>query len=93
MLQFDLVIWDFNMITAEKLKILCSFDAINLTHLIQISGYKKDKFRSAKFLGLTNGNQFCYEVGYIDTHGDGSLEKTKVFLDYNFDLDQVSASY
>jgi hypothetical protein len=78
------------MITADKLKLLTNFPAFMLTTLIQQSGYKKDKFNTAKFLGITNGGQFCYSVTYVE---DGEECNTKVFLNYDSVADAVSADY
>jgi hypothetical protein len=61
-----------------------------LTTLIQQAGYKKDKFNTAKFLGITNGGQFCYSVTYVE---DGEDCNTKVFLNYDSVADAVSADY
>ena len=75
------------MITADKLKLLTNFPAFMLTQMIQEAGHKKDKFESAKFLGITNAGQFCYSVT------DPAGEQDKVFLSYNSAADQVTASY
>ena len=64
------------MITADTLKTLTEFDARTLTTLIRKQGYKEDTFVGAKFLGMTNGGQFCYSCTY-----KGEFEDTcKVFV-------------
>ena len=69
------------MITADKLKTLTEFGPKGLTTLIRRAGYKEDSFTEAKFLGLTNGGQFCYICKY-----PGEFEDTcKVFLTVNKD--------
>ena len=78
------------MITADKLKLLTNFPVFMLTTLIQQAGYKKDKFNTAKFLGITNSGQFCYSVTYVE---DGEECNTKVFLNYDSVADAVSADY
>ena len=78
------------MITADKLKLLTNFPVFMLTTLIQQAGYKKDKFNTAKFLGITNGGQFCYSVTYVE---DGEECNTKVFLNYDSVADAVSVDY
>jgi hypothetical protein len=78
------------MITADKFKLLTNFPVFMLTTLIQQAGYKKDKFNTAKFLGITNGGQFCYSVTYVE---DGEECNTKVFLNYDSVADAVSADY
>lgn len=65
------------MITAEQLKMLTTRTPVELTHMIRDAGYKTDSFTGAKFLGLTNGNQFCYMVTYPC---EGGTDSTKVFL-------------
>lgn len=80
------------MITADKLKLLTSFPAQMLTEAIQKAGYKKDKFNSAKFLGITNGGQFCYSVTYTDTYEDKECT-TKVYISYNPAEDRVIVDY
>jgi hypothetical protein len=78
------------MITADKLTLLTNLPAVMLTTAIQQAGYKKDKFQTAKFLGMTNGNQFCYSVTYVE---DGEVHKTKVFVNYDPTADKVSVDY
>ena len=78
------------MITAEKLETLTTFTAGALTRAINLAGYKGDMFTSSKFLGITNGGQFCYMVVY---HVEGGTDSCKVFLTYNPAEDKVSADY
>ena len=78
------------MITADKLKLLTNMPAAMLTMGIQSSGYKKDKFTSAKFLGLTNGGQFCYTATYIE---DNEPQECKVFVSYDSSTDSVKVDY
>ena len=78
------------MITAETLQTLTSFTAPALSRAIQDAGYKGDAFTGAKFLGMTNGGQFCYFVTYPAEEGTDS---TKVFLTYNPTEGSVSAEY
>ena len=78
------------MILADTLKTLTSFTAPALTRAIRIAGYKKDSFQTAKFLGMTNGNQFCYSVTYVE---DGEECTTKVFLTYDPVVGGITADY
>lgn len=64
------------MITAEKLKTLISFTSKALS---AATGYG---ITEAKFLGITNGGQFCYSVDYHDD-ALGEDVKGKVFLSYD----------
>jgi len=78
------------MITADTLKTLTTFTAPALSKAIQDAGYKGDSFTSAKFLGITNGGQFCYYVVY---HCEGGTDSTKVYLTYDQAKGRVSAEY
>lgn len=78
------------MITADKLALLTNLPAVMLTTAIQSAGYKKDKFQTAKFLGLSNGNEFVYSVTYIE---DKEVQTTKVFVKYDPTADRVSVDY
>ena len=78
------------MITADKLKTLTSFTADALTRAANVSGYKGPDFTGAKFLGITNGGQFCYTVVFPVKDGTDS---TKVFLTYDHTAGKVIADY
>lgn len=78
------------MILADTLKTLTTFTAPALTRAINIAGYKKDRFNTAKFLGMTNGGQFCYAVTYTE---DGEEFNTKVFLTYDPVVGGITADY
>ena len=76
------------MITAEKLKLLTTLTPTGLTQFLKSSGYKKDTVTECQFLGLTNGNQFCYKIDYDNF---GVKEYRKAFLTYNPTEDRVIA--
>ena len=78
------------MITAETLEALTSYSPQFLTAAIQKAGYKGDMFTSCKFLGITNGGQFCYMAVYPV---EGGTDSTKVFLTYNHAENRVTADY
>ena len=78
------------MILAETLKTLTTFTPPALTRAINLAGYKRDSFIKSKFIGMTNGQQFCYECSFDD--GD-KVDTCKVFLDYDTASGKVSASY
>lgn len=78
------------MITAEKLTLLSSLGTNMLTTVLGNSGYKDCKFKSAKFLGLTNGKQFCYSV----TFREDDMDQTgKVFVSYDSVNDSITADF
>ena len=79
------------MITAETLATLTQFSAPALTRAINLAGYKEDKFIGARFLGITNGGQFCYHVTYKTDERE--TDSCKVFLTYDPTKGQVIASY
>lgn len=70
------------MITADTLSRMTNYTAEGLTALIQASGYKKDTFKEAKFLGITNAGQYCYQVLYFD-EVLGEDAYTKVFITHD----------
>ncbi len=76
------------MITADTLKTLTTFTAPDLTREAQRCGYKGPDFLSCKFLGITNGSQFCYTAAFLVKGGNHEFS-TKVFLDYNHTMDRV----
>jgi hypothetical protein len=71
------------VITADKLKLLTNMPSFMLEEALPVKG--RPKLKSARFLGITNGGQFCYSV--VDTDGG----EGKVFLTYIHAEDQVIA--
>ena len=71
------------MITADKLTLLINMPAVMLEQALPPKG--RPKLASRKFLGITNGGQFCYSV--VDTDGG----EGKLFLTYIHADDQVIA--
>ncbi len=78
------------MITAYKIDKLGKLGAIQLTQAIRRNGYA-DSFKDGKFLGVSNGGQFVYEVKYFDTH-EGEDCYTKIFVDLN-ESEEAVAEY
>jgi hypothetical protein len=71
------------MLTADKVKVLTTLDRSSLARILDHSGYSMCSFKSAEFLGITNGSQFCYKVVYFDEAGTGEDEVGKVFVSVN----------
>ena len=71
------------MITADKLTLLTNMPSFMLEEALPVKG--RPKLKSARFLGITNGGQFCYSV--VDTDGG----EGKLFLTYIHAEDQVIA--
>jgi hypothetical protein len=78
------------MILAETLEALTSYSPQFLTRAAQTAGYKGPEFSSCRFLGITNGGQFCYTAVY---HVKGGTDSTKIFLTYVHAEDRVIADY
>jgi hypothetical protein len=72
------------MITADKLKLLTNMPKYMLEQALPAKG--RPTLVYAKFLGITNGHEFCYSV--VDADGG----EGKVFLKYNPTVDRVSAT-
>ena len=77
------------MITAQALATLTQFSAPALTRAINLAGYKEDKFTGAKFLGMTNGCEFCYHIVHAVK---GGTDSAKMFLRYDPTADRVIAN-
>jgi hypothetical protein len=69
------------MITAETLTTMTTFTAAALQRAV---GKAADDvtFTGARFLGITNGGQFCYTVVYRCESFEGT-DSTKVYLTYD----------
>ena len=80
------------MITADKLKHLTTYGSTALALVLTACGYTDIRFKSATFLGLSNGNQFCYSVTFDDPH-TGKVESGKVYLTYHAAEDKITADY
>ena len=78
------------MITADKLFLLTNMPPVMLTEGIRKSGYKKDKFETCRFLGLSNGNQFVYKAEYIENN---EFQECKVFVSYDSVTGKVTVDY
>jgi hypothetical protein len=78
------------MITADKLRLLTNMPAAMLTEGIRQSGYKKDSFTSAKFIGITNAGEFAYTAVF---HVEGGTDSCKVFVTYDSTKDSVLVDY
>jgi hypothetical protein len=79
------------MILADKLKTLTTFTHHNLQMAMgkRARGYE---FTGAKFLGMTNGGQFCYSVVFRSEDFEGT-DSTKVYISYDSAQGQISASF
>ena len=78
------------MITADTLEALTSYSPQFLTRAAQLAGYNGPAFTSCKFIGITNGGQFCYTAVF---QVKGGTDSTKIFLSYDHAEDRVIADY
>ena len=78
------------MITADTLEALTSYSPQYLTRAAQLAGYNGPAFTSCKFIGITNGGQFCYTAVF---QVKGGTDSTKIFLSYDHAEDRVIADY
>ena len=81
------------MITAETLKQLTSMGPYALATVLKISGYSGAVFKTAEFVGITNGGEFAYKVTYHDEAGTGKDAVGKVFVKYDQVTNKISADY
>jgi hypothetical protein len=78
------------MITVDTLKILTTFTPQGLYGAVKDAGYKGPEFTGCRFLGITNGGEFCYMVVF---QVKGGTDSTKVFLRYDHTHNSVIADY
>ncbi len=76
------------MITAAKLALLTNVPTFMLK---QTLGKKGDEYNitGSKFLGLTNGGEFCYHIVH---QVKGGTDNAKLFLRYDSVDDKITAS-
>jgi hypothetical protein len=79
-----------DMITDYKIKKCMYLSTAQLEKALNFM-YPEDQVLQSKFLGITNGKQFCYEIGYNDEEL-GGLAFTKVFVDLDCN-EEVYAEY
>lgn len=68
------------MILAAEIDKYVTLDRYDLAKILARSGYMGMSFESVKFLGITNGGDFCYSVQYFDESGTGEIETAKVYV-------------
>lgn len=80
------------MITAEKIAKLSTLDANGLDNALINSGYSMfERPKTAKFLGITTGGNFCYQFTYKD-NDSGLLSIGKLFVDID-ETGKIVADY
>lgn len=81
------------MILADTLRLLTTMGTRDLARVLDASGYSMCSFKEARFLGITNGGEFCYRVTYFDEAGTGEDEVGKVFVKYNTENQAITADF
>ena len=81
------------MILADTLKLLSTQTPTGLTQILKHGGYTGCFFKSATFLGLTNGGEFCYKVTFHDEEGMDEDAVGKVFVKYNTADHSITADF
>lgn len=81
------------MVTAETLTQLTTLGPYALSRILHFSGYTGASFKSAEFVGITNGGEFAYKVTYHDEAGTGKDAVGKVFVKYDQVTNKISADY
>ena len=80
------------MILADTVVTLTTLSPKGLAQVLDKSGYSMCSFKTAKFLGITNGGDFCYRVTYHDEAGTGE-EVGKVFVRYDSATGFITADF
>lgn len=70
------------MITADLIRRCASLNSIHLQDLVQEKGRI---VLNAEFVGITNGNEFCYRYQYPDGDSETGLANGKMFIRLNRD--------
>ena len=78
------------MITEDTIEVLTTYSPQYLTKAANKWGWCGPNFTSCKFLGITNGGQFCYLAVFPVK---GGTDSTKIFLTYDHAEDRVIADY
>lgn len=80
------------MITVDTLKKCSWLSTLSLEELLQ-KNYPEDHVLTSEFVGITNGGQFCYKIGYQDPDlNDQGLTYCKVYVRVS-DTGEVVAEY
>ena len=81
------------MILADTLKLLTTQTPTGLSQILKHSGYTGCFFKTATFLGMTNGGEFCYSVTFLDEEGMDEDAQGKVYVKYNTADHSITADF
>lgn len=76
------------MITAYKIGLCAHLNTLSLEEAMVRGGNKFVQFIQSKFIGITNAQQFCYEVLYWEPEIEDNAY-SKVFVDLNHNDEPV----
>lgn len=77
------------MILAEEINKYTTLDRYEIAKVLARSGYTGMSCKSANFLGITNGGDFCYKVTFFDDSDTGE-ETGKVYVSKSATGDMVA---
>lgn len=80
------------MILADTVTTLTTLSPQGIAQVLDKSGYSMCSFKTAKFLGITNGGDFCYRVTFHDEAGTGEAVG-KVFVRYDSATGFITAEF
>jgi len=81
------------MILADTLRVLTTMGPTSLTEVLKHSGYTGCFFKTAEFLGITNGGDFCYKVTFHDEEAMNENAVGKVFVKYDQATHAMTADF
>lgn len=67
------------MITAEKIFRCAYLSSAQLEELLRVD-YPQDIVLTSKFLGITNGEEFCYFITFPDDGSKSGIGNSKIFV-------------
>jgi hypothetical protein len=77
------------MILANEVAKYTTLDRLEISKILARSGYTGCSFESAKFVGITNGGDFCYSVKFVNDTDSGK-ETGKVYVTKSATGDMVA---
>ncbi len=70
------------MILADTVRTLTTLTPTSLAQVLAHSGHRDRLFKTAEFVGITNGGEFAYRVTWPDADRDRAGQ-SKVFVRYD----------
>jgi hypothetical protein len=80
------------MILADTVRLLTTMGPTALTQVLKHSGFKDHSFKTAEFVGITNGGEFAYKVEHqAETAAGRTVDK--VFVRYDQRNHAITAGF